>query len=57
MPVFNVPVKWARWGIHEIEAETKEQAIHYAKFLPLPPMDDLVKDSFEVLTNQIEEVK
>lgn len=57
MPNFRVPVKWSRWGIHEIEAKTKEEAIHHANFLPLPYMDDLVPDSFTVLTDQIEEVK
>lgn len=57
MAVFKVPVKWSRWGIHEIEAKTKEEAIHYAEFLPLPYSDAFVDDSAMVLVDQVEEVK
>lgn len=57
MPTYKVPVQWSRWGIHEIEADSPEQAAHYAEFLPLPFMDDFVDDSAKVLVDKIEEIK
>lgn len=56
MAVFRIPVKWSHWGIYEIEAENKHEAMHFAKFLPLPALEEFIPESFEVLEDKIEEI-
>lgn len=58
---WSIPVTWEMYGRVEIEAETKEEAIEIFKDvmqeLPLPEESYYVDDSFELSTDNIEELK
>ncbi len=58
---WSIPVTWEMCGRVEIEAETKEEAIEIFKDvmqeLPLPEESYYVDDSFELSTDNIEELK
>lgn len=55
--IYSIPVKWSHWGIHEVEANSIEEAMHYVKFMPLPFLDEYIPESFEILKDDIKEIK
>lgn len=61
MGSFKIPVEYKVWGTVEVEAETMEEALEYARnninTLELPDEPEYVEDSYVIAVEDIEELK
>lgn len=61
MESFKIPVEYKVWGTVEVEAETMEEALEYARnnidTLELPDEPEYVDDSYVIAVEDVEELK
>lgn len=61
MESFKIPVEYKVWGTVEVEAETMEEALEYARnnidTLELPDEPEYVDDSYVIAVKDVEELK
>lgn len=61
MKAYKIPVEYKVWGLVEVEAESMQEALEYAKenvsMLELPDEPEYIEDSYEIVAETIEDLK